>query len=187
MCIRDRDTSGLHDGVVVPQDSDDKERAISVEETKETSVLQSRLSTALGAIGASAAALVVPSSNLEFGMQSRAEQQVDDKHSQGTMMEIAQPISCEAEAPTDVSDHEDVVEEIQSQDCFDESESSLNRSMATSRAEHHSVAEEDLTVEDAENAVADRQAVVSDAASASDAVKNAAAVDEPSNLSLIHI
>ena len=105
----------------------------------------------------------------------------ESSHSQGTMMKIAQPISCEAEAPTDVSDHEDVVEEIQSQDCFDESESSLNRSMATSRAEHHAVAEEDLTVEDAENTVADRQAVVSDTASASDAVKNAAAVDEPSN------
>ena len=69
--------TGFQAGVVAPQeDSQDEETANRVEETKQPSVIQSRLSTAHSAIGATAAAVVVPFSNMESGMQSQAEEQV---------------------------------------------------------------------------------------------------------------
>ena len=121
-------------------------------------------------------------------MQSQqAEEQVaGDRDSQGTLAETPQPDSCQAETPTEVSDDEDVVGEIQSKDCFfNESESSLNRNMNSSSTEQHSVEKDDLSVEAAcvvldQNAVGDRDAVVVAAAavSANYSVASAAASAE---------
>ena len=86
-----------------------------------------------------------------------------------------------------MTDDEEVVGEIQSQDCFfNESESSLNRNMNSSSTEQHSVEKDDLSVEAAcvvldQNAVGERDAVVVAAVSANYSVTSAAASAEPSN------